>query len=225
MKKLIKIRKLFAILCIISLAFIMVNIFKTYFYQGKDSKELVNSNEESLQIETEINKKILNENTLKANRLAHNISNETEIILLKESGSTLVFHDKTKENNKYLEWLIDSNICIKVYYTAMIAIERKEINVMLDNSRNIISINYDLDKIKLKSLNIDNIISETKRGLIGEIYSPDETIALTLIATDSIKNEISNDSGLLFIAQINLEEYIRNLAYSMGIFNLEIISS
>lgn len=218
MKKLVRIRRIILVLLLILIAFIA----KTYLFDKYDSTM---EKSEVLQQDTEYDKKRLEDRSMQVKRVAESISNEVEIVVLKETGNIKLFHDKTPKNNKYIEWVIDSNIILKVYYTATFTIDAESIKVCYDESVDNINIIYNVEKIKVDSVNIDNILSETSKGVFGEKYSENEVTALTLLATDKIKEEISNDESLKLLASINLEGYLKNMAYMLGIFNISIIQS
>lgn len=216
MKKLIRSRKLLLVLLIILIAFITkICLFEKTEYQEK--------NWELIEQDSKYYNDTLQDKSIKVKRVAESISKEIEIVVLKETGIIQLFHDKTPKNNKYIEWIIDSNITMKVYYTAILSIDTEEIKVRYDESEDKINIIYDLEKIKVSSVNIDNILSQTLKGVFGKQYSEKEITALTLIATNKIKEEISSNNNLKLIAGINLEEYLRNMAYKQRIFNVSII--
>jgi len=219
MKKLVRIWKLFLVLCLILIAFIT----KSYFNNKNDSEKEIKQNQEVLEQDMDFTKKMLEDRSMKVKRVAESISNEVEIIVLKETGNIKLFHDKTPENNKYIEWIMDSNITLDVYYTAILSINTKYIQVSYNESTDNINIIYDIEKIDVKSVNINNILSKTSNGIFGERYSAKEVSALTLIVTDKIKEEIVNDNSLKLLACISLEGYLRNLSYKMGLVNVSIL--
>ncbi len=218
MKKLVRRRNLFLVFVLILIAFIT----KTYLFDKNVSERELKQNEEVIEQDMDYTKKMLENREVKVKRVAKSISNEIEIIVLKETGCMTIFHDRTPENNKYIEWIVDSNITLDVHYTAILTIDTKYIQVKYNEITENIDIVYDLEKINVKSVNIDNIFSQTSNGIFGEKYSANEVSALTLMATDKIKEEILNCSNLKCIASINLEGYLRNLSYSLGVLNVDI---
>ena len=216
MKKLVSSKKTILVLLLILIAFIT----KTYLYEKTESQE---KNWEPIEQAGEQCEETLQDRSMKVKKVAECISKEVEIVVLKETGNIQLFHDKTPENNKYIEWIIDSNITMKVYYTAVLSIDTETIEVCYDESKERINIIYDLKKIKVSSVNIDNILSQTLKGVFGKQYSEKEVAALTLIATKKVREEISKDNNLKLLASLNLEEYLRTMAYKLGIFNVSII--
>lgn len=219
MRKLIKIRKIVLVLFFILIAFIT----KTYLVAKNESEKELVEKQKMLEQDMAYTERMLQDRSMEIKKLSRSISNDVEIVVLKETGSIKLFHDKTPENNKYIEWIVDSNIALEVEYTAILTIDTGDIEVSYDASSDKINIIYDLEKIKVKSVNIDNILSETSKGIFGKVYSAKEVAALTLVATDKIKTEISNDSDLKKLASTNLEKYLKDLSYSLGTFNVNIV--
>ena len=221
MKKHGRFRSIFLIIVITITAFIgtrfwLVDRKKEYNENTFEEKEQV------LVEDAELAKKKINEEYLKTRRLRDSISNRIQIVVLTEKGSIEVLHDKTPENNKCIEWLVNSDIRLKVYYTAIFAIDTDCIMVEYNEIHDNIDVCYDLDKINVISVGIDNITSESKKSIFGSNYKPKEVTALTMIAKDKIKEEITDNNELIFLAKTNLESYLRNLACSMGIVDLSI---
>lgn len=215
MKKLVRSRKGILVLLLILVAFIT----KTYLFSKNEEHENFEKVEYGIQYE----KKLIKDRSLDIQRISESISNEVEIVVLKETGNIQLFHDKTPDNNKYVEWIVDSNISLKVCYTATLSIDTKDIEVVYNEVDDKINIVYDLEMIKVTSINVDNILSETSKGIFGKHYSEKEVTALTLLATDKIKEQLTNDTNLKLLASINLEEYLRSMAYNLSIYDICIL--
>jgi len=215
MKRLVKRRKGFLVLLLILVAFITM----TYLF----SKSEYYQNFEKLKYDTQYEKKLIVDRSLETQRISEQIANEIEIVVLKETGNIQLFHDKTPENNKYMEWIVDSNISLKVCYTATLSIDTKDIEIVYNEVNDKINIVYNSEMIRVTSINIDDILSETSKGLFGKQYSEKEVTTLTLLATDRIKEQLTNDTGLKLLASINLEEYLRNMAYNLRIYDICIL--
>jgi len=218
MKKLIRNKRVILAVIIIVIAFVT----KTYLFntaKSEDSKE----NQQVLDTETQYTKKILRDETLNVERIVESISEEIELVVLKEKGSIEIFHDKTPKNNRWVEWLVDSNINFRVYYTASLSMCTKSIEVYYDKNTDNINIIYDPNEIKVNSINIDNILSETSRSLFGKKYSEKEVSALTLLANEKIRETVSDDQSLNNLACMNLEGYLREIVYKLRIYNVNIM--
>lgn len=214
-------KKVLVVLCVIIMVFIMYEILVQ-----KNSRNIQNGivqNEEKLKTDAELAKEIVQKNLEKITRIKEMIDTEPEIVVLKEKGHMILEHDKVKEKNKLIDWLVFSGIEINVKYTASFSMSSNDIDICLDEESQNIKVILDTQKIKLHAINIDDIILCSKKGLIAKGYSPSEVVALTMIAKEIVEEQISNDNGLMFLAEMNLKSYLQNLAYSMGIFNIEIV--
>lgn len=148
------------------------------------------------------------------------ISNETEIIVLTVTDCMTVAHDSYTEDNVFLEWLLESEITVTLYYTAIFSVPTEAIQIdFVDGKTTVI---YDLEKLQLKSVQIDNIVTNTSKGIIGKEYSPSEVSALTMIATDYIKESVSSDVMLNFMAEQNLVNFIELQSIKALIFDVSI---
>lgn len=148
------------------------------------------------------------------------ISNETEIIVLTITDCMTVAHDSYIEDNAFFEWLLESEITVTLYYTAIFSIPTEAIQIdFVDDKTTVI---YDLEKLQLKSVQIDNIVTNTSKGIIGKKYSPSEVSALTMIATDYIKESVSSDVMLNFMAEQNLVNFIELQSIKALIFDVSI---
>ena len=214
-------KKVLVVSCVIIMVFIMYEILVQ-----KNSRNIQNEivqNEEKVKTDAELTKEIVEKNLEKVTRIKEMIDTEPEIVVLKEKGHIILEHDKVKEKNKFIDWLVFSGIEIKVKYIASFSVSSNDIDICLDEGSQNIKVILDTQKIKLHAINIDDIILYSKKGLIAKGYSPSEVVALTMIAKEMVEEQISNDNGLMFLAEMNLKSYLQNLAYSMGIFNIEIV--
>ncbi len=211
MKKAIKI--MVVIICIILLAMLFRNYVKDYKEnnQVQEYADEVVSEEELLQKEYETQLK-------KVNELKQVISNDTEIILLTISDNYVVSHEKLTES--FFNWLVSSQINLDIRYTAIISIPTDAICVEYINDT--FEITYDTSKVCVKSVQIDNITSKYKYGLIAKEYTPSEISALTLLATDHVKEQLAQDELLKFRAEQNLVNYLQKQAFKLLIFNTTI---
>lgn len=218
MRKLKKIGKVFlSLIMVISLAFCAWTIFKP--------KEEVSTRktEEEVQAEVNINEKILQEELEKSKRLVEQVYSDTEIILLEEKGRYTLFHDRTPNDNYWTEWLVNSEISFVVDYTAILSIETKKIKFSVNENEQ--QAEYNVEDIRVKAVNIDDITPITNKSLFGRSYLPTEISALTIIATEDIKNEIMSDIPTIFLANQNLKYFITNTALKFRIFNINIIEN
>lgn len=207
---------LLVVLLSFGLGYVMTN------NQVKDSSKDFEVNEIDLQVDADIKKKLLEENSEKQQRFQEALNEDVEIVVLKETGNIEVFHDKTAETNKYIKWLNYSNVNLKLYYTASLSIEVKDIEITMDSETGELYICYPKDRIKLSSINVDNINIRCEKGIIGKNYSPNEITSLTLIAKERVEENINNDNSMKLSAENNLNSHIRMLAHKVGINDVKI---
>lgn len=207
---------LLVVLLSFGLGYVMTN------NQVKDSSKDFEVNEIDLQVDADIKKKLLEENSEKQQRFQEALNEDVEIVVLKETGNIEVFHDKTAETNKYIKWLNYSNVNLKLYYTASLSIEVKDIEIAMDSGTGELYICYPKDRIKLSSINVDNINIRCEKGIIGKNYSPNEITSLTLIAKERVEENINNDNSMKLSAENNLNSHIRMLAHKVGINDVKI---
>lgn len=214
------IRLMVVIICFIVLARLFQNCLskKNNFSNNED---LLNHADEII-TEEDLLKKQYEENLAKSEDFKQSVANETEIILLSITDRYTIAHDRTPQNNKVTEWLFDSNISIEVRYNAIISIPTNCIEITLDNLGNPI-IHYDISKIAVKAVDILDIISKTNKGFCAKEYTPSEVSALTLIATDQIKENTLQNEMFKFMAEQNLVNYLELQSLKLHIFNIKII--
>lgn len=219
MKKIVK--KVLVVLCITFMAFTLC-----FFLKGKNSKNVQTEDikvQDKLQTEAELKEELLQKNLKRLSRIREAIDNETEIVLLKEKGHVILAHDKVSEKSKLIDWLSISKIKIRLNYVARLSISSKDIDISLNENAENIEIMLNMEKIKLHSIDIEDSIVSSQKGIIAPNYSPNEVLALTAIGKKQIKEQILKDDSLFFLAEINLRSYVENLAYSLGVINIKII--
>jgi hypothetical protein len=148
------------------------------------------------------------ESQTKAIRLNRSISDQVELILVKEHGSLTISHDKTPGDEWWSEWLISSEIEISIEYNVVVTIPTSCIWAEVEGTEPVIK--YDSTKIEIDSVEITNIVPVETRNLFGETYTPADIAALTLIARDKVFEDASIDSELFLRAKKNLVEEITN---------------
>lgn len=146
------------------------------------------------------------------------ILSDTEIIVLTVNDCMTIAHDNYIEDHKFIRWLLDSEITLTLYYTAIISISTEAIEINVEE--NGVEVIYDLEKMQLKSVQIDNIVTNTNKGIIGKKYNPSQVTALTMIATDYIKDSISNNVMLNFMAEQNLVNFIELQSIKSLVFDV-----
>ena len=150
-----------------------------------------------------------------AKKMVESISNEIQFVTLRESGSYLLYHDKTPENKALTEWLINSEIEVSMNYEVIFTIDADQIEIIILED-GVVKIQYDLKDISISSIEISNIIPTETTSLFGEKYSAIEIAALEKIATERIKEACLTNENITQ-ANLNLQNYFRKLALSFEV--------
>lgn len=221
LKKLLK--RSVAIAVIIMLAF-GAGILTNPKNKSKDAstKEEVVNNEQELNSELDMQKKIYSENLERSTRFRTKLQNEIKIILMQESGCMQVSHKKSYGKDKFSKWLFESNVALLVNYTASIGINSD--NLKFDVKEDgLPKVEYSKQDIYVISVEIDKIISEANKGILAKEYTPSEISALTLVVKDRIREEVQNDKAINLLTCQKLESYLSLEALKMQIFEIEVI--
>ncbi|MDO4282598.1 MAG: hypothetical protein Q4D02_03095 [Clostridia bacterium] len=185
--------------------------YYTYRESMKEKEERFLKAEE----EKALQENLLKEKISNAKRLVENVSNEIQIVALRESGKYTIYHDKTPENNQLVDWLINSEIEVNMEYEAIFTIDVADIMMEVTNEGNV-SIEYSKDDISISAIDIQNIVPAETKSLFGENYSPSEIAALEEIAKEKILQDSMTDDNISSCIK-NIEEYFENLATSFHI--------
>lgn len=169
------------------------------------------TNEQLLQKEYE-------QSLINAREFERVIVSETEIVLVTLTDSCTVYHSKMKD--EFLNWLISSSINLDIVYTAIVSIPTNALKFVYDEEK--IAIYYDLEKINIKSIEINGINAVDNYGILAKKYTPSEVSALTMLATDFVRKEMENDIMLDIIAEQNLTNYLRIQAIKFLVFDVTI---
>lgn len=209
-RKLIRI-SLFVILLIIVVLWLYNNLLKSKIIINEQAKEAQAQDEEQqredVSKEIELQKKIL-ETQIKTIRFNQSVSDEVELILAKEQGTSIITHDKTPSNDWWSEWLVSSEIALSIEYNLIVGIPTLYIWADVQNTEPIIY--YDYSKVAIISAEITNIVPVQTKNMFGEAYTPEEIASLTLIARDKVLEEASRDEALFIRAEEDLINELRS---------------
>lgn len=214
-----KILKIIFIITLIYLVFTIIKINNKQEYNTaitQQEKEI--EKEEQMKAEVDVAKKVLEARTDKAQRLVNEISNEIEFITMTESGSNSVSHSRQSGDAGWLtKKLKDSKISIKFDYDAIFSIQSSDVEMYVSNG--IAYINYDLNDILVKSIEISNAIAETDRSLFGKKYSNQETLSIVEIAKERLYDELNSENNKQQSSD-NLNDYFKDMATKIGLNDL-----
>lgn len=212
MRKFIKkIFKIVLVLLVILALFIGYQYIK-YLNSSKDE----GIRENDAHIDVELEEKLLKDKMEAAKNLVTSINNDVALTILRTSGKITLSHDKTPENNQWLEWLINSDIKVYAEYETAFTIETNMIKTSIDEENGVVTISYDPDDIKLSFVDIKDISTSNNKSIFGSSYSPSQVAALENIARDDIEKYTNSDSNKRQAAK-NLEMYFSTLSYNYGV--------
>lgn len=208
LKKIIK-----RILLVLFLIIIFIITYEIYKYiKNYNSKLRIENNSKC---EVELQKELLNNNLKNAQNFVETINNNVALTLLRTNGELTLSHDKTPNNNKFTEWLLNSDILIYAKYNAAFTIETSNINVKIDKN-NVVNINYTLKDIELSLIDITDFNTSENKSIFGSSYTPKQIAALEKITRDTIMSETNRYDNIL-MAQKNLESYYMSLADNLNV--------
>lgn len=182
-----------AFIFLLALCFVLIwgNLMSQYTKQKQQKEALQQQllNEEDV----ELQEQLMKAQAEKAKLLVNDIKAQDVISLLKVQGSIEVSNDKTPDNNPWTDWLINSQISVNVQYTSYFSLDVKNVDFSIQKSS--ITVQYKKEDIFISAVNVDKLIPSEKRSILGKQYTPDETSALILLATQKVKDpsEASDD--------------------------------
>ena len=189
----------------IKIATLTLFIFIIIIFTGKsksiDHKSIVDSARE--QIAQQITD---------VNRIINSISTQTEIVLLKEYGSTSATYHKSV---KPFTFLTESSVTLNIDYEVTLSVPTNKIRVYHDKSN--IMITYLPSDIKITAVEITDESIERQRDLFAGNMSDDEIIALKKELIAKIKEEVINDKSILDNAEQSLKLHLLELANSLDV--------
>ena len=124
-------------------------------------------------------------------------------------------HDKTPANNKWTEWLFNSDIKVYADYKTAFTIETKLIQSQIDQNGTV-TLKYDPRDIELSFIDITDFTTSENKSIFGSSYKPDQVAAFESIAREKIQEKTSNETNKKQ-AKLNLENYLKSLADSYNI--------
>jgi len=211
------------IIRIIFIAIIGLGIFFAYQYIQYKNAEIDSLNKKiQAEADNELQKELLNKELKKVENFVVTVNNQTQLVLLRTNGVLTLQHDKTPSNNKWTEWLFDSNIEVYVNYISAFTIDTNKFNIVISEDAKI-TISYDIDDIKLSLIDIKDFSASASKSIFGENYTPNQVAAFNKIARDKIENYTNSEKNITQ-AKENLENTLQKLANSLEIQNIEFIT-
>lgn len=212
MRKIIK--KIFKIVLVLLVIFALFLGYQYIKYLNSSKDEGIRENDAHIDVELE--ERLLKDKMEAAKNLVTSINNDVALTILRTSGKITLSHDKTPENNQWLEWLINSDIKVYAEYETAFTIETNMIKTSIDEESGVVTITYDPDDIKLSFVDIKDISTSNNKSIFGNSYTPSQVTALENIARDDIEKYTNSDSNKRQAAR-NLEMYFSTLSYNYGV--------
>jgi len=211
MKKIFK--KVFHVLLFVLL---LAGIFLGYQYIKYKNQE-VNELKREVQAQdnADLQRELLNKEIENAKNYVKEVDNNVALTVLRTSGKITLSHDKTPANNKWTEWLFNSDIKVYADYKTAFTIETKLIQSQIDQNGTV-TLKYDPRDIELSFIDITDFTTSENKSIFGSSYKPDQVAAFESIAREKIQEKTSNETNKKQ-AKLNLENYLKSLADSYNI--------
>lgn len=210
-KKIIK--KVVTVLLVVIIIFV---IFMGYqFIQYKNQEKNEDLREDQASIDVDLEEEILEEKMQAAKNLVTKINNDVALTILRTSGKITLSHDKTPENNQWLEWLINSDIKVYATYQTAFTIESNLIKATINDDASV-TLSYDPRDIVLSFVDITDISTSNNKSVFGSSYTPQQVAALENLARKNIYDYTNSDTNINQ-AKKNLEMYFTTEAFNYGI--------
>lgn len=211
MKKFFK--KVFSVLLFV---LICAGVFLGYQYIQYKNKEVDELQREvQAQNEADLQRELLNKEIDNAKNYVNEIDNNIAITVLRTSGKITLSHDKTPQNNKWTEWLFNSDIKVYANYKTAFTIEANMIKSEIGEDATV-TLTYDPRDIELSFIDITDFTTSANKSIFGSSYSPEQVAAFESIARDNIQEKTNNETNRRQ-AKNNLLNYLNSLADSYGV--------
>lgn len=211
MKKIFK--KVFHVLLFVML---LAGVFLGYQYIQYKNKEVNDLQREiQAQNDADLQKELLDRQIENAKNYVNEINNNVALTVLRTSGKITLSHDKTPQNNKWTEWLFNSDIKVYANYKTAFTIETDKIKSEIGEDGTV-TLTYDPRDIELSFIDITDFSTSANKSIFGSSYSPEQVAAFESIARDNIQEKTNNKTNQKQ-AESNLLNYLNGLADSYGI--------
>lgn len=211
MKKIFK--KVFHVLLFVML---LAGVFLGYQYIQYKNKEVNDLQREvQAQNDADLQKELLDRQIENAKNYVSEINNNVALTVLRTSGKVTLSHDKTPQNNKWTEWLFNSDIKVYANYKTAFTIETNKIKSEIGEDGTV-TLTYDPRDIELSFIDITDFTTSANKSIFGSSYSPEQVAAFESIARDNIQEKTNNKTNQKQ-AESNLLNYLNSLADSYGI--------
>ena len=182
-------------------------------YKNQEVNEL--KREVQAQDDADLQRELLNREIENAKNYVKEVDNNVALTVLRTSGKITLSHDKTPANNKWTEWLFNSDIKVYADYKTAFTIETKLIQSQIGQDGTV-TLKYDPRDIELSFIDITDFTTSENKSIFGSSYKPEQVAAFESIAREKIQEKTSNETNKKQ-AKLNLENYLKSLADSYNI--------
>ena len=123
-------KKVFHVLLFVILVLGVFLGYQFYKYKNQEVNEL--KREIQAQDNADLQKELLDKQVENAKNYVKEVDNNVALTILRTSGKITLSHDKTPANNKWTEWLFNSDIKVYADYKTAFTIETKLIQSQID---------------------------------------------------------------------------------------------
>ncbi len=206
-------KKVFHVLLFVILVLGVFLGYQFYKYKNQEVNEL--KREIQAQDNADLQKELLDKQVENAKNYVKEVDNNVALTILRTSGKITLSHDKTPANNKWTEWLFNSDIKVYADYKTAFTIETKLIQSQIDQNGTV-TLTYDPRDIELSFIDIIDFTTSENKSIFGSSYKPDQVAAFESIAREKIQEKTNNETNKKQ-AKLNLENYLKSLADSYNI--------
>jgi hypothetical protein len=162
MKKIFK--KVFHVLLFVML---LAGIFLGYQYIKYKNQEVNELKREvQAQDDADLQRELLNREIENAKNYVKEVDNNVALTVLRTSGKITLSHDKTPANNKWTEWLFNSDIKVYADYKTAFTIETKLIQSQIGQDGTV-TLKYDPRDIELSFIDITDFTTSENKSIFG----------------------------------------------------------
>ena len=206
-------KKVFHVLLFVILVLGVFLGYQFYKYKNQEVNEL--KREIQAQDNADLQKELLDKQVENAKNYVKEVDNNVALTILRTSGKITLSHDKTPANNKWTEWLFNSDIKVYADYKTAFTIETKLIQSQIDQNGTV-TLTYAPRDIERSFIDIIDFTTSENKSIFGSSYKPDQVAAFESIAREKIQEKTNNETNKKQ-AKLNLENYLKSLADSYNI--------
>ncbi|MGL5766809.1 MAG: hypothetical protein ACRCX8_14320 [Sarcina sp.] len=154
-------------------------------------------------------------NMIKGQNFINSISNKVEIKCLSFNNTYKATFDNVNANS-LTEVLADNKLHVQLDYHASLDIDTNKIQFDIDTRGNV-SVYYSMEDIKCEGISVDKHDFTEQKSWFAKSRSKENLIAIIELSSDRVVEHINQDETLLTEANKALQDYLKDIATSMGV--------